>query len=325
MATINLTLANDTFTYGVADSLNLIVNGRGGNDTITTTANSGTNTVNTLAGNDTVTTGAGNDTFNAGNGNNTINAGLGNNRVRTGAAGGGTADVSGDTAGTGDDTITTLGGNDTVDAGNGNNTVSTGAGVDLVTTGAGNDMITTDVGNDTVTAGAGDDTVSGGADSDVLSGEDGNDILSGEAGSDTLSGGSGVDTLTGGSGNDTLIYQSADGSVQGGVGTDNLRIDGRGMTLDLTLISDLVFVDIETINLRTSGDNTLTLAHTDVLALSTTTDTLKVYGSSGDVVNAGSGWVHGADQVFGTTTFDSYTRGGATLLVDSDITQNIFA
>ncbi|MDI1230872.1 MAG: calcium-binding protein [Methylobacter sp.] len=144
--TINLTVANDTFT--VADG-NFIINGLGGNDTLTTGI--GTNTVNTLAGDDTITTGAGNDTINAGDGHNTITAGTGTNIVTSGS---GNDKI---TTGAGDDTITAGAGDNTITAGDGTNTVTTLGGSDTITTGAGNDIITAGAGNDIITAGAGND------------------------------------------------------------------------------------------------------------------------------------------------------------------------
>ena len=39
--------------------------------------------------------------------------------------------------------------------------------------------------------------------------------------------------MLGGAGDDVLVYDSLDPSVDGGVGTDTLRLDGSGVTLDL--------------------------------------------------------------------------------------------
>ena len=58
-----------------------------------------------------------------------------------------------------------------------------------------------------------------------------------------------------------------------------------------------------------------------LLDLSATSNTLTVDGNAGDIVNAGSGWtdlgISGA--------YHQYSQSGATLLVDTDITQNITA
>jgi hypothetical protein len=108
--------------------------------------------------------------------------------------------------------------------------------------------------------------------------------------------------------------------IDGRGGIDTLQIDGSGVNLNLTLIGDAVITDIETIDMTGSGNNTLTLALSDVLVISSTTDTLTIDGNSGDVVNAGSGWTDGG--VIGA--YHQYTQGTAVLLVDEDMTRNIF-
>ena len=129
----------------------------------------------------------------------------------------------------------------------------------------------------------------------------------------------GSDMLNGGDGNDIVIWDSADTSVRGGAGTDTLRIDGAGVHVNLTVVPDGVITDIEVINLTGSGNNILTLASADVLAISTTTDTLRVDGNSGDVVSAVPGWVRTQNIVIGAQTYAQYTNDGALLQVDTDI------
>ena len=51
---------------------------------------------------------------------------------------------------------------------------------------------------------------------------------------------------------------------------------------------------------------------------------LRVIGSEDDTITStDQDWVKGADQVIDLETYNSYSAGGATLLVDSDITQDI--
>jgi Ca2+-binding RTX toxin-like protein len=47
--------------------------------------------------------------------------------------------------------------------------------------------------------------------------------------------------------------------VDGGGGIDTLKLDGAGLTLDLTKISNTRIRDIEIIDIRGSGNNTLKL------------------------------------------------------------------
>jgi hypothetical protein len=79
-------------------------------------------------------------------------------------------------------------------------------------------------------------------------------------------------------------------------------------------------VNVEIINITGSGNNRLELLLQDVLDLSTTTNTLRVDGNAGDTVDRNAGWAQGANQVIGANTYRSYAQGGATLLVDTDIT-----
>lgn len=111
--------------------------------------------------------------------------------------------------------------------------------------------------------------------------------------------------------------------MDGGSGTDTLRIDGAD-SIDLTTISNNKFTAFEIIDITGTGNNSLAFTRLDVLDLSDTTNRLIVNGNAGDkVTSTGQGWTFG-----GTTTLDSilyrqYTAGAATLLVDADITRTI--
>lgn len=103
-------------------------------------------------------------------------------------------------------------------------------------TGGNADSIAAGAGNDTVVAGAGDDTVLGEAGADLLEGSAGDDSVSGGAGDDTLSGGAGADTLQGDAGNDSFTLGSGDAAT-GGDGDDIFHVgpgglNGGALTLD---------------------------------------------------------------------------------------------
>jgi len=66
-----------------------------------------------------------------------------------------------------------------------------------------------------------------------------------------------------------------------------------------------------------AGTNTLTLTAADVLALSSTTDTVTVLGDGSDAVVAGGVWVDGGS----AGGFHTYTLGGATLIVEDAVDQ----
>ena len=158
---------------------------------------------------------------------------------------------------------------------------------------------------------------------DSLTGTTGNDILIGGLGNDSLVGSSGNDVLIGGGGDDVISFGAADRRISGGSGTDTLRIDGSGVNLDLTTISNNKLTELERIDITGTGNNSLTFNNLDVLNLSDTTNQLLIDGNAGDQVNSTGGWT-----LTGTTTVDNisynqYILGAATLLVNVDITSVI--
>jgi Ca2+-binding RTX toxin-like protein len=248
----------------------------------------------------------------------------------------------------GDDSLDGGAGNDTINGGAGNDTLIGGAGNDRMLGGTGNDDYLVDDAGDVVVEALSSGTdkifasinytlganlenleLTGGANlnatgngfANVLTGNSGDNTLSGLGGNDTLDGGGGADVLLGGDGNDTLVWDIIDASVHGGLGTDTLRVDGAGVALDLAGKAGTQIRDVEAINIGGSGDNDLMLSLNEVLAISSTTNVLRIDGNAGDSVtgtDAGS-WFHGTDVVIGGNTYESYTQGLGTLLVDSDI------
>lgn len=190
----------------------------------------------------------------------------------------------------------------------------------------------------------------GTAGADTLVGTAGNDSLVGGAGNDVLRGNGGADVLYGGAGNDRIIINAdnvaklgqSGASIQGGLGTDTLALDGAGITLDLTTLRDAFVKGIEKIDLTGSGNNTLKLNLTDVLNLHDPEESafnefealtgkvgkqqMMVDGNSGDALQLVGSWLNnGPDVQDGTRTYSVYNYAGAgvQLLVDKQVTVTV--
>ncbi len=220
--------------------------------------------------------------------------------------------------------------NDSLTGSTANNTMIGGAGNDTMAGGAGDDTYVVDSTADAVveSSNAGIDsvqsaatfTLSANVENLLLTGTanvDGTgnalaNIIIGNSGNNVLTGGA-ADTLDGGAGDDVLHVAGVDfASVTGGAGNDTLVLDGASLTLDLTLDAGGRVNTIEAVDLTGSGRNGLVVSAAAVLAMSDTTDTLRVEGNTGDrVTPTDTGWVQGTS-AGGYTTF---SNGLATLQV----------
>ncbi len=162
-------------------------------------------------------------------------------------------------------------------------------------------------------------TQAGGALNDTLVGTAARDAVISGAGNDTVTGNGGPDVISTGQGDDTLaVSDTTFVRLTGGNGFDTLRLDGAGITLDLTAISDHAIAGIEQIDVRGSGANTLTLDQREVLNLSDTTNTLLVLADPDDTVNIGTGWTASGTELINGKTFDVFTQGNAVLKIFTD-------
>jgi hypothetical protein len=133
---------------------------------------------------------------------------------------------------------------------------------------------------------------------DTLTGTSGNNQLVAGDGNDTLIGNGGADVLYAGRGNDTIVVNadnvakmSLSGTSQaieridGGSGIDIFKLDGAGITLDLSNVSGPAIQNIEKIDLTGSGDNTLKLTLQDMLQ---SFDNSNVFNSSNTTSGLGA-------------------------------------
>ena len=112
-------------------------------------------------------------------------------------------------------------------------------------------------------------------------------------------------------------------------------LDANGnLAQDLTDIDTVVIDDsinlgagrlslsnVEILDIAGTGNNTLTLSAADVLAASDVTNTLIIHGDTGDALASSNTWAAGPTGVIGIDggTYNTYTSGLATLLVDASI------
>lgn len=158
-----------------------------------------------------------------------------------------------------------------------------------------------------------------------LTGNESANHLVGTDGDDTIDGQGGADTVVAGSGDDIIhVFDLAFTRIDGGRGLfDTLALTEGGLALDLTALGYEHIRNIEVIDLAGLG-NTLTLTALDLLAASHESSELYVMGGGDDSVSDanGSGWsAAGTTSVLGTT-FNVYTRDGATLYVEGTVSQS---
>lgn len=159
-------------------------------------------------------------------------------------------------------------------------------------------------------------------------------IITGLAGNDTFNGVQANNILHGNAGNDLFLFDpnAATGAVVAGdAGTDTLKLSSNLLNLsqNSTLPTDQQYqlTGIDVIDLSNTSGSTaskqLVLSASDVLNISDD-NILTILGDSSSIVNSiGYGWQKSdtlvSSAVDTTQRFVSYTKGSATLLVDSDI------
>lgn len=162
----------------------------------------------------------------------------------------------------------------------------------------------------------------------------GNDIYTANGGSDVIYAGAGDDIIILNADNIAKLEVGVtDGrlsKIDGGSGTDTIKLDGNGITFDLTKIDNILGVDsriksIEKIDLTGNGDNSLKLSLSDILDINSAR-LLTVEGNSGDSVNLLStdGWLLSNSTITANSnTYSVYTSGNAELRIDTSITSII--
>ncbi len=165
----------------------------------------------------------------------------------------------------------------------------------------------------------------------VVVGTSGNDTLLGSNAPDFYAAGLGNDFIRsinndslgrgdaayGGAGNDRFeVVGMGFRRIDGGSGYDTITMPLANMTLDLTDIRNDRIRNIEAIQL-TSASQTLVVTRSEVLAISSTTNTLDVRrNSAASTINMGRGWEFQGWQASQGVTYQVYTNGNATLRIE---------
>ena len=219
---------------GVGDDLLTAAGASIGFTRLSLSGDNGNDTLIGSSGDDTLNGGAGNDAANGGAGNDTVNGDAGNDQLGGGL--GNDLIDGGDgndfiNGDAGDDRLNGGVGNDTLKGADGNDSLDGGAGNDNLNGMAGNDSVLGGVGLDAIAGGAGNDTLDGGRNDDTISGQAGDDKIRGDHGNDLIDAGDGNNTVNGGDGNDTI--NAADGSdlIAGGDGNDRINAGNGNDTI----------------------------------------------------------------------------------------------
>ncbi|AVK07490.1 MULTISPECIES: Ig-like domain-containing protein [Pseudomonas aeruginosa group] len=165
--------------------------------------------------------------------------------------------------------------------------------------------------------------VNGTSGDDVLSGANGSsEHINGGAGSDLILNVGTGDQVQAGDGNDTIQITATDFvSIDGGNGFDTLLL-ANGIDLDYNAVGVGTLSNLERIDLgKGDGGSVLTLTAAEVDVITDASNTLQITGESNDTLNVSGAVNTGTTQLINGITYDVYTFGSTTLLVEDNTVQ----
>ncbi|PTC36303.1 T1SS secreted agglutinin RTX [Pseudomonas paraeruginosa] len=165
--------------------------------------------------------------------------------------------------------------------------------------------------------------VNGTSGDDVLSGANGSsEHINGGAGSDLILNVGTGDQVQAGDGNDTIQITATDFvSIDGGNGFDTLLL-ANGIDLDYNAVGVGTLSNLERIDLgKGDGGSVLTLTAAEVDVITDASNTLQITGESNDTLNVSGAVNTGTTQLINGITYDVYTFGSTTLLIEDNTVQ----
>ncbi len=165
--------------------------------------------------------------------------------------------------------------------------------------------------------------VNGTSGDDVLSGANGSsEYINGGDGSDLIFNVGTGDHVVAGNGNDTIQITATDFvSIDGGAGFDTLVL-ANGIDLDYNAVGVGTLSNLERIDLgKGDSGSVLTLTAAEVDAITDANNTLQITGENNDTLNVVGAVNTGTTQLINGITYDVYTFGSTTLLIEDNTVQ----
>lgn len=134
---------------------------------------------------------------------------------------------------------------------------------------------------------------------DTLTGTANGEVFIAGVGNDIINTGGGPDVVHGGAGDDVISVSDLDFLlIDGGGGSDRIKLTGSEMAFDATSISHRLR-SLEIIDIIGTGNNSLTISASDVLQLSPVTNSININGNTGDAVHLVGNWTAGVSNATG--------------------------
>ncbi|MDI2536992.1 hypothetical protein OLM94_26900, partial [Pseudomonas aeruginosa] len=130
------------------------------------------------------------------------------------------------------------------------------------------------------------------------------------------------DHVVAGNGNDTIQITATDFvSIDGGAGFDTLVL-ANGIDLDYNAVGVGTLSNLERIDLgKGDSGSVLTLTAAEVDAITDANNTLQITGENNDTLNVVGAVNTGTTQLINGITYDVYTFGSTTLLIEDNTVQ----